>query len=178
MATLVAFSRPHTIIGTILSVVALATLADLATGRWAGWPQVVGVLIGSLATNVYITGLNQVLDVDIDRINKPHLPLPSGAMTRQGGLVASLACGAVALALGWWLSVPLGVTVTIGVVVGTAYSVPPIRLKRFPVPAALSSRGRQNSSSPGFASSCSSTSGATRTASGATNEKLPGAARK
>ena len=133
------FTRPHTVLATSATVVTLWVL------RWAGSDVAAGavaelalVLVVCLATNVYITGLNQVLDVDIDRINKPHLPLPSGALSRRGGLVASLACGAVALALGWWLSVPLGVTVTIGVVVGTAYSVPPVRLKRFPVPAALS----------------------------------------
>jgi homogentisate phytyltransferase / homogentisate geranylgeranyltransferase len=133
------FTRPHTVLATSATVVTLWVL------RWAGsdiGPGAVAelalVLVVCLATNVYITGLNQVLDVDIDRINKPHLPLPSGALSRRDGLVASLACGVVALGLGWWLSVPLGVTVTIGVVVGTAYSVPPVRLKRFPVPAALS----------------------------------------
>jgi homogentisate phytyltransferase / homogentisate geranylgeranyltransferase len=133
------FTRPHTVLATS------ATVATLWVLRWAGEQvgpgavaDLVLVLFVCLATNVYITGVNQVLDVDIDRINKPHLPLPSGALTRRGGLVASLVCAAVALSLGWWLSVPLGVTVTIGVVVGTAYSVPPVRLKRFPVPAALS----------------------------------------
>ncbi|HSK26808.1 MAG TPA: homogentisate phytyltransferase [Jiangellales bacterium] len=133
------FTRPHTVLATS------ATVATLWVLRWAGEPagvrQIVElglVLVVCLATNVYITGINQVLDVDIDRINKPHLPLPSGALSHRAGLVASLGCALLALVLGYALSVPLGVTATIGVAVGTAYSVPPVRLKRFPVPAALS----------------------------------------
>ena len=28
--------------------------------------------------NIYVTGLNQVFDVDIDKINKPYLPIAAG----------------------------------------------------------------------------------------------------
>lgn len=141
MKTLVAFSRPHTIIGTTLSVLALATLAGLVTGGWAGWVQVLAVLVGSLAVNVYIVGLNQLTDVDIDRINKPWLPLASGALTVPSArrLVAGSAVLAGAIGV---LAGPFALAAfVVGFLVGTAYSVPPVRLKHHALWAALSIAG-------------------------------------
>lgn len=34
-------------------------------------------IVSSLHSNVFITGLNQLSDVAIDKINKPYLPLVS-----------------------------------------------------------------------------------------------------
>ena len=36
----------------------------------------------ALLANVYIVGLNQLSDIEIDRVNKPELPLASGASLR------------------------------------------------------------------------------------------------
>lgn len=127
------FSRPHTIIGTSLSVVALWAIALFTTGQ----PLTLGAILtlalawlACLAGNLYIVGLNQLFDIDIDRINKPHLPLAAGAFTRRQGwrIVAIAAFLALTLSIGglWlWLTVALSLGI------GTAYSVPPIRLKRF-----------------------------------------------
>lgn len=41
-------------------------------------------LLSALLLNVYVVGLNQMTDVPIDRVKKPHLPLASGAMTIPG----------------------------------------------------------------------------------------------
>jgi len=127
------FSRPHTIVGTTLSVWALAAIAtplpDLAT-----------VLLAWLACaggNIYIVGLNQLADIDIDAINKPQLPLAAGEFTPAQGWRLVLLSGLAALSLaafgGLWLLLTVGVSVAIG----TAYSLPPVRLKRFPLLAAL-----------------------------------------
>ena len=51
--------------------------------QW-GMPALIGVLqalIPALLMNVCIVGLNQLYDVEIDKINKPYLPLASGEMT-------------------------------------------------------------------------------------------------
>lgn len=84
------FSRPHTIIGTSLSVLGLFAIvwaeasADLAfRSRDLIAPAI--ALLACLAGNVYIVGLNQLEDVEIDRINKPHLPLASGEFSRRDG---------------------------------------------------------------------------------------------
>ncbi len=108
---------------------------DVSTG--VGALDLVATLVVCVATNVYITGLNQVTDVEIDLINKPWLPVPAGALSRKAALWVSLGCGLGALLGAALLSSWLVITVAIGVVVGTAYSLPPVRLKRFPVLAAL-----------------------------------------
>ncbi len=134
------FSRPHTIIGTSLSVFALYLIALATTNRAVALTnveQMLAVWLACVCGNVYIVGLNQLWDVEIDRINKPHLPLASGAFSRrQGqwivGLTGMLAIVIAGLAGNWLLT-----TVAISLFIGTAYSLPPIRLKRFPLLAAF-----------------------------------------
>ncbi len=129
------FSRPHTIIGTSLSVLGLY----LITASTQNLPLTAPILplIACLCGNVYIVGLNQLEDIGIDRINKPHLPLASGEFSLWQGrlIVAITGCSAIALAA---LSSPyLLAMVGISLAIGTAYSLPPIRLKRFPLWASL-----------------------------------------
>jgi len=134
------FSRPHTIIGTSLSVLGLYLIAlDALTGRFTA--QSLGSLLGTLASclcgNVYIVGLNQLADVAIDQINKPHLPLASGEYSRREGTVIVATTGCLALLLAWVQGPFLFATVGCSLIIGTAYSLPPIRLKRFPFWAAM-----------------------------------------
>ncbi len=134
------FSRPHTIIGTSLSVLALGTIATSEVGG-ADLGQIVLVLLFALLAclcgNVYIVGLNQLEDIDIDRINKPHLPLASGEFSRPEALRIVIVTGALAIALSLSQGIFLFATVGLSLIIGTAYSLPPIRLKRFPVWASL-----------------------------------------
>ncbi|MCE3215055.1 hypothetical protein HAX54_000705 [Datura stramonium] len=50
------------------------------------FPSITKALIPSLLMNVYVVGLNQLFDVEIDKVNKPNLPLASGRLngTRHG----------------------------------------------------------------------------------------------
>ncbi|MFX0206087.1 MAG: geranylgeranylglycerol-phosphate geranylgeranyltransferase [Candidatus Hodarchaeota archaeon] len=46
--------------------------------------QIVGIVLGYLATSLIAIGgyaINDVFDIEIDKINAPHRPLPSGLMT-------------------------------------------------------------------------------------------------
>jgi homogentisate phytyltransferase / homogentisate geranylgeranyltransferase len=139
--TLVAFSRPHTIIGTTLSVVALAVLASLHADTAVSWVQVLVVLIGALATNVYIVGINQLADIELDKINKPWLPLASGAMSVRTARLLVWGCALLALVIGVAVGLYALGAFVIGMAVGTAYSLPPLHLKRFALWAALSIAG-------------------------------------
>jgi homogentisate phytyltransferase / homogentisate geranylgeranyltransferase len=133
------FSRPHTIIGTTLSVLGLALMAWALSNGQRSYPPflVVLTLVACLCGNVYIVGLNQLEDVDIDRINKPHLPLASGEFTRSMGQKIVIFMGLLALTLSAFLGTFLTFTVWASLLIGTAYSLPPLRLKRFPVWASL-----------------------------------------
>ena len=134
------FSRPHTVIGTTLSIWALYLIALVITdssvtvGSLGHW---LGAWIACLCGNIYIVGLNQLEDVSIDEVNKPDLPVAAGEFSlRQGqwivGITGILAL-LLAAGLGGWLLATVGVSLAIG----TAYSIPPVRLKRFPFWAAL-----------------------------------------
>ncbi|MBW4640306.1 MAG: homogentisate phytyltransferase [Gloeocapsa sp. UFS-A4-WI-NPMV-4B04] len=137
------FSRPHTIIGTSLSVLGLDVIA-YATATQHSIPsfmpnlgQLLGSWLACLCGNVYIVGLNQLEDVAIDKINKPHLPLAAGEFSKNTGQVIVAITGVLALLLAWLMGPFLLGMVSISLGIGTAYSLPPIRLKRFPFWAAL-----------------------------------------
>lgn len=130
------FWRPHTVIGTSLSVggILMIALATPATPPplGSGLGMVGVALWACLLGNLYIVGLNQLEDINIDRVNKPHLPLAAGefSVVRGRWIVALAGLGALGLALvgGPWLLFTVGVSLALG----TAYSLPPLRLKRFP----------------------------------------------
>lgn len=131
------FSRPHTIIGTVAAVCALYVLATHAAQRqditlWAI------VLTASLAVNVYVVGLNQLTDVEIDRISKPYLPLAAGSLRRASAVAIVTAAGIIALVLAGFQGRYLFGAIAIVLLIGTSYSLPPVRLKRFPFLAAAS----------------------------------------
>ena len=164
------FCRPHTIVGTSLSVLALFLIVlsgelnhnlnlslifeqYMSENRGEYLEQVfrqglgqslgqvviqfIGTWLACLAGNIYIVGLNQLEDIEIDKINKPHLPLASGEFSPQTGRIIVILCGGLALILAALLGKFLLLMVGTSLVIGTAYSQPPIRLKRLPVFAAL-----------------------------------------
>ncbi len=126
------FSRPHTVIGTTLSAAGLFTVAWAFIG--GGMPDL-GLLgwavVACLSANIYIVGLNQIMDIDIDRINKPYLPLASGDFSLVTGWGIVGFCLVVALVVAFAQGPFLSVTVVVSLLIGTAYSVPPIRLKKY-----------------------------------------------
>lgn len=138
------FSRPHTIIGTSLSVIGVFTIVWAVVSR-TPLPiapvvnpfALILPLVACLAGNVYIVGLNQIQDVEIDRINKPSLPLASGEFSRRDGWGIVIFAGLLGLVLGTLGGWFLWATVAISLGIGTAYSLPPVRLKRFPFWASL-----------------------------------------
>jgi homogentisate phytyltransferase / homogentisate geranylgeranyltransferase len=132
------FSRPHTIAGTSLSVLGLYLIVLASSRQLIPHPSSLIVpLIACLCGNIYIVGLNQLEDIGIDRINKPHLPLASGEFSLWQGRAIVVLTGLLAIALAASQSQYLLAMVGISLAIGTAYSLPPIRLKRFPFWASL-----------------------------------------
>lgn len=131
------FSRPHTIIGTSLSVWGVYALALSQGIDNIYLLSVLATWLACLCGNVYIVGLNQLEDVAIDQINKPHLPLASGEFSLGTGKLIVAITGILALLIAGLQSPYLLGMVAISLTIGTAYSLPPIRLKRFPFWAAL-----------------------------------------
>ena len=85
--------------------------------------------------NAASNALNQIFDLEIDRLNKPERPLPSGRMTLRTAWTWTMTLYAVALGLAW-LVAPGGRRDCFWIVVVAAaftvlYSAPPARTKRF-----------------------------------------------
>ena len=134
------FSRPHTIIGTSLSVLALYFISLGTTSNEItaiNLEQMLAVWFACLCGNIYIVGLNQLYDIEIDRINKPDLPLASGEFSLNQGKVIIAVTGIIALLIAALSGVWLFATVAASLLIGTVYSTPPIRLKQFPLWAAF-----------------------------------------
>jgi homogentisate phytyltransferase/homogentisate geranylgeranyltransferase len=136
LAVLWRFSRPHTLIGTFVTAIALYVIA-IATLPGSGLDHLFWVLVAGAGVNLAIVGVNQITDVEIDRVNKPQLPLAARELSAEAAwrIVAVAAAVPIVLALtqgAFETGAVLG-----ALVVGAAYSVPPVRLKRFPLVAAL-----------------------------------------
>ena len=133
------FARPFTLAPPALGVVSGAVTAWGAGHAKAAlsWELLLPVLWGALMAavlNAGSNGLNQIYDLDIDRVNKPKRPLPSGALERgeAWGFTAATFVAAWALA---WLADPNGRHECFWIVLFTSllcwiYSAPPLWTKR------------------------------------------------
>src|SRR3954467_5926781 len=76
------FGRPHTLIGTSLSIVGLYVIAA-SLERASSVVDLLWTLLAGLCGHVFITGINQIEDVEIDRLNKPWLPIAAGDLSLE-----------------------------------------------------------------------------------------------
>jgi 4-hydroxybenzoate polyprenyltransferase len=130
--------RPFTLVAPALGVASGAmTAAGAAPPEPWSWNLVWFPAIGSLMAAVFNAGnnaLNQIYDLEIDRINKPKRPLPSGRLTLRHAWLFTAVTYAITLVLAW-LVMPGGRhecfwIVAVAVVFTYLYSVPPFRTKR------------------------------------------------
>lgn len=130
--------RPFTLVAPALGFVSGAATAYGAVPREPWSPAiVVAPLLGSLMAAVLNAGnnaLNQIYDLEIDRVNKPRRPLPSGRLSLRQAWWFTIVTYALALVLAW-LVAPGGRhecfwLVAMAVVCTLLYSVPPFRTKR------------------------------------------------
>ena len=139
LSTFIRFSRPHTIIATSLQVTGLFILAGgLSDGTSSALAVLLFAYISCLGANIYIVGLNQLQDIAVDRINKPYLPLASGEYSVTQGRWIVAAAGVVAMIVAATQGRFLFLTVGLSMLIGTAYSLPPLNLKGRAFLAALS----------------------------------------
>ncbi|XP_022872003.1 homogentisate solanesyltransferase, chloroplastic isoform X2 [Olea europaea var. sylvestris] len=135
------FLRPHTIRGTALGSVSLVTRALVENPNLIRWPLFLKAFSGLLALicgNGYIVGINQIYDVGIDKVNKPYLPIAAGDLSERSAWFMVLLLAVVGLLI---VGMNFGPFITglycLGLFLGTIYSVPPFRMKRYPVIAFL-----------------------------------------
>lgn len=132
------FGRPHTVIASFISITTLYLLVVPAESIFDFFSIYGLTLVAALGCNVFITGLNQITDVELDKENKAFLPIARGDLSVERATliiwIALAICLVCASLVSWWM---LGIMAFIAAI-GYAYSVPPIRLKKHHLPAALS----------------------------------------
>lgn len=136
------FSRPHTVIGTALSIISVSLLAveKLSDFTPLFFTGVLEAIVAALLMNIYIVGLNQLSDIEIDKVNKPYLPLASGEYSVTTGVTIVSSFAIMSFLVGWTVgSWPLFWALFISFVLGTAYSIniPLLRWKRYAFVAAM-----------------------------------------
>ena len=131
-------ARPFTLVAPALGFISGALTAIGAAPREPWSPALltapfIGAAMAALL-NAGNNALNQIYDLDIDRVNKPKRPLPSGRLTIAQVWWFTNITYALALVLAW-LVAPRGRhecfwLVAVAVVCTYLYSVPPFRSKR------------------------------------------------
>jgi 4-hydroxybenzoate polyprenyltransferase len=137
-ALLLEFSRPFTLLAPALGFASGAATAAGAAPRepWSMdlllYPAL--GLVMAAVLNAASNGLNQIYDLEIDRVNKPARALPSGRLSIRTAWIFTIAAYMLALALAW-LVAPGGRHECFWIVLAATaitiiYSVPPARTKR------------------------------------------------
>lgn len=97
-------------------------------GRWG--LVLAGVLLAGPFVCATSQAVNDWFDRDVDAINEPHRPIPSGRMPGRWGLYLALIWTGLSLLLSATLG-PWGFgAAVLGLALAWAYSAPPVRLKR------------------------------------------------
>jgi 4-hydroxybenzoate polyprenyltransferase len=131
-------SRPFTLVAPALGFASGAVTAAGAAPRETWNPDLIFYpLIGltmAAVLNAASNAINQIYDLEIDRINKPRRPLPSGRLTIAGAWSFTLVAYAIALTLAWFVAPGerhecFGI-VLVATAITVLYSVPPLRTKR------------------------------------------------
>jgi chlorophyll synthase len=95
------------------------------------WPF---ALLGVLLAGPLVCGASQIVndwfDRDVDAINEPDRPVPSGRVPGRNALYFAIAWSALSLGVGAILGPVVFAATVVGVVLAWAYSAPPARLKR------------------------------------------------
>uniref|UniRef100_A0ACD5Z8D7 Uncharacterized protein n=1 Tax=Avena sativa TaxID=4498 RepID=A0ACD5Z8D7_AVESA len=135
------FCRPHTIYGTIIGITSVSLLPmtsidDFTVTVLLGYIE---ALAAALCMNIYVVGLNQVFDIQIDKVNKPGLPLAAGEFSVTTAVYVVLTFLIMSFSIGIHSgSAPLMCALILSFLLGSAYSIeaPLLRWKRHALLAA------------------------------------------
>ncbi|MEM1435107.1 MAG: chlorophyll synthase ChlG [Pseudomonadota bacterium] len=105
--------------------------AGFAASGDAPW---LAVALGAILAGPLVCGTSQAVndwfDRDVDAINQPDRPVPSGRVPGRWGLYIGVLWTCLSLAVAAWLGWPVLFAAAFGLVMAWIYSAPPLRLKR------------------------------------------------
>lgn len=126
--------RPFTLAPAIIAGIFGVSIALAYYHIFIFWESYLSItILASLSlmfTQAFGQVMNQVMDVDIDTVNKKYRPIPSGLISVDEALVTSLVFVGLALLTATFVN-PLFLTfIGIGLFMGYAYNCEPLRLKK------------------------------------------------
>jgi 4-hydroxybenzoate polyprenyltransferase len=136
-ATLVGLVRPFTLLAPVVGTASGAAVAAAALSRPWATPALLAASVSAAAATGASNAWNQVFDVELDRVNKPERPLPSGRISAQSALLLGHGLALLALLVGALASWPFVACVAFGLLATWVYSAPPARTKARPFLALL-----------------------------------------
>nr|UYI00165.1 prenyltransferase [Epimedium pubescens] len=100
------FVRPYATIGIIgnticMCILPVQTMADLSPKFFIGVAQAIASMV---LMNLFNVAVNQVYDVELDKVNKPYLPLASGGVSMTSATLFTILTAALSIALGYFSS--------------------------------------------------------------------------
>jgi chlorophyll synthase len=97
----------------------------------AHWQLVLlGIILAGPMVCATSQAVNDWFDRDVDAINEPHRPIPSGRMPGRWGLYIAIAWTILSLAVATGLGTWGFAAAALGLLLAWAYSMPPVRLKQ------------------------------------------------
>jgi len=114
LATAVRLTRPFTLLPPLLGILSGAVCAfgsahNPDPSRQVTWALLLVVAFGSFCAsllNAASNVLNQITDLEVDRINKPERPLVTGAVSLEAAWRLTAALYVLAIVPVWWIVVP------------------------------------------------------------------------
>lgn len=141
-------SKVNAILGLARPFTLLAPLVGFFSGGFIAFGSIIGgsipitletlipVFLGAVSAavlNAASNTINQIFDLEIDRINKPKRPLPSGDITITGAWIFTVICYVISFGLAALVNYWFLIIVLFTAFVTYAYSGLPFRTKRWGV---------------------------------------------
>ena len=123
------FSRPFTLIPPVVGIVSGALVGIGATRSESHWPLILSAAIAAATLNAASNALNQICDLENDRLNKPLRALPSGQLSRNEAVLFTVALYVISIVLVAWINTQILMIYLIAAIATYLYSAPPLRLK-------------------------------------------------
>ena len=124
--SLLELCRPFTLLAPFVGFLSAAVMARHSLPPGSAYLGAVAAMLLNAASN----GLNQVFDIEIDRVNKPARPLPSARLTTRQAGAAVVLLYAASIALAALVNRTFLLILLFTAFATFAYSAPPLRTKR------------------------------------------------
>ncbi|MBL7196700.1 MAG: UbiA prenyltransferase family protein [Candidatus Omnitrophica bacterium] len=118
--------RPFTLVAPLVGFLSGAIIAKKGFPPPISFLGAICACILNAASNVN----NQYFDQEIDKINKPYRPLPSGKISNKEAIIFALVLYLIASILAYLVNIQFFVIAILAGLITFFYSAPPIRFKR------------------------------------------------